>query len=287
MRRMLLAGEVMDVLYYTHMLACNTLMASGDVTLVEYLILLDAAVLKVATPRELSRVSIFEPAAWDHAAERLAQAGLLSRTRSPLDRRRAGFSATAEGRRRALLLNRLMRTVACDFWRTDEAGIARLVAAVEPFSCKAERSWPVSDEAPVSLRSLCALATLWYDYRSYAASFLLTVSELHMLMITDQFGAQPDHPLYRDRNMFATNDYASNVMLAEGKGLLTRDGGSFALSDAGREKVRLLWEGCEPTTVHKDVRADDGPLPRLAQLCAEMTAHAMANGTDLYRGTVE
>lgn len=287
MRRMLLAGEVMDVLYYTHMLARNTLMASGDLTVEEYLLLLDASVQDVATPKETARDLSVEYASFASAGALLEEADFLTRTRSPHDRRNVGYMATAEGKREAFILNKLLRTVACDFWRTDEAGVEELVRAVEPFQRSDRKEWPESSDAPVTLRSLMALVGLWREYRSFAGKCLLTVSELHMLMITWQFGPQPDHPLYRDRNMFASNDYAANVMLAREKGLMREEDGCFALSERGVARVRECLAGCDPGTARKDEGMNDGPLPRLHALCQRMTAHAMANGIDLYRGTVE
>lgn len=287
MRKALLSGEVMDVLYYTHMLARNTLMASGDLTLDEYLVLLDASLQRIATPKELARVLDLDPARFLTAAQSCEAAGLLSRTRSPLDRRLPGFSATAEGRRKALLLNRLLVTVACDFWRIDPEGIAELVAAVEPFQrTNPQAGWPQAPEAPITLRSLCALLGLWRTYRDFSAGFWLSFSELHMLIITHQFGPQPNRPLYRDRNMFATNDYAANVMMAREKGLMIDDGSAFNLSKTGDEKVTLMLQACETATPRKAANTE-GPLAALQALCLRMTAHAMANGTDLYRGTVE
>lgn len=220
MRKALLSGEVMDVLYYTHMLARNTLMASGDLTLEEYLMLLDAAFEHVATPKELARALSVEPAQLLAAADECRAQGLLVRTRSPLDRRLPGFTATASGRRKAVLLNRLLVTVASDFWRTDQEGVIELVKTIEPFQRTGPAAWPVGDEAPITLRSLCALLGLWQAYRDFGARFWLSFSELHMLIITHEFGPQPNHPLYRDRNMFATNDYAANVMMARDKGLM-------------------------------------------------------------------
>lgn len=286
MRRTLLAGEVMDVLYYTHMLARNTLMASGDATFEEYLVLLDAALQKVSTPKELAHLLDVEPERLAQAAETCEVAGFLQRTRSPLDRRLPGFTATAEGRRKALVLNKLLMTVACDFWRTDKAGVRTLVAAVEPFQRLSPAQWPESPEASISLRSLCALFHLWTDYRRFSAKFWLSFSELHMLTITYQFGPQPNHPLYRDRNMFASNDYAANVMLASEKGLMEDDGQHFHLTETGRQKMKAMLASCETATPQKETK-EEGPLPRLHRLCLAMTAHAMANGTDLYRGTLE
>ena len=277
----------MDVLYYTHMLARNTLMASGDLTLDEYLVLLDASLQRVATPKELARVLNLDPARFLTAAQSCETAGLLSRTRSPLDRRLPGFSATAEGRRKALLLNRLLVTVACDFWRVGPEGIAELVATVEPFQrTSPQAGWPQAANTPITLRSLCALLNLWRTYRDFSAQFWLSISELHMLIITHQFGPQPNRPLYRDRNMFATNDYAANVMMARDKDLMTDDGATFSLSKTGEQKVALMLASCETATPHKAANVD-GPLAALQALCLRMTAHAMANGTDLYRGTVE
>ena len=68
---------------------------------------------------------------------------------------------------------------------------------------------------------------------------------------------------------------------------MAHEGGHFLLSDRGRAKVRECLDGCTPTTAQKDESFADGPLPRLRSLCRRMTAHAMANGTDLYRGSVE
>lgn len=287
MRKAILSGEIMDVLYYTHMLARNTLMASGDLTLDEYLVLLDASLQRIATPKELARVLDLEPARFLTAAQSCETAGLLNRTRSPLDRRLPGFSATAEGRRKALLLNRLLVTVACDFWRVEPAGIAELVATVEPFQRKNPAAgWPETADAPITLRSLCALLCLWRTYRDFGAHFWLSFSELHMLIITHQFGPQPNRPLYRDRNMFATNDYAANVMMARDKDLMIDDGTAFSLSKTGERKVALMLQACEAATPHKAANAD-GPLATLQALCLRMTAHAMANGTDLYRSTTE
>lgn len=78
MRKALLSGEVMDVLYYTHMLARNTLMASGDLTLEEYLMLLDAAFEHVATPKELARALSVEPAQLLAAADECRAQGCSS-----------------------------------------------------------------------------------------------------------------------------------------------------------------------------------------------------------------
>ena len=282
MRKALLSGEVMDVLYYTHMLARNTLMASGDLTLEEYLMLLDAAFEHVATPKELARALSVEPAQLLAAADECRAQGLLVRTRSPLDRRLPGFTATASGRRKAVLLNRLLVTVASDFWRTDQEGVIELVKTIEPFQRTGPAAWPVGDEAPITLRSLCALLGLWQAYRDFGARFWLSFSELHMLIITHEFGPQPNHPLYRDRNMFATNDYAANVMMARDKGLMIEKDGTFALSPAGRQKIELIFDACEPLTQHRSPKAD-GPLADLQALCRRMTAHAMENAMDLYR----
>lgn len=286
MHKALLAGEVMDVLYYTHMLARNTLMASGDATFEEYLVLLDAALRKVSTPKELARLLNVNTSRLTQAAESCEVAGFLQRTRSPLDRRLPGYTATAEGRRKALVLNKLLMTVACDFWRTDEAGVRTLVATVEPFQLSSPIQWPESPEAPISLRSLCALFRLWTDYRHFSAQFWLSFSEMHMLTITYQFGPQPNHPLYRDRNMFASNDYAANVMLTTEKGLMKNDGQHFQLTSSGRKKVEAMIAACDTATPQREIDEKE-PLSKLHQLCLAMTTHAMANGTDLYRGTQE
>ena len=157
-----------------------------------------------------------------------------------------------------------------------------LVKTIEPFQRTGPAAWPVGDEAPITLRSLCALLGLWQAYRDFGARFWLSFSELHMLIITHEFGPQPNHPLYRDRNMFATNDYAANVMMARDKGLMIEKDGTFALSPAGRQKIELIFDACEPPTQHRSPKAD-GPLADLQALCRRMTAHAMENAMDLYR----
>lgn len=173
-----------------------------------------------------------------------------------------------------MLLNRLLVTVASDFWRTDQEGVIELVKTIEPFQRTGPAAWPVGDEAPITLRSLCALLGLWQAYRDFGARFWLSFSELHMLIITHEFGPQPNHPLYRDRNMFATNDYAANVMMARDKGLMIEKDGTFALSPAGPSEDRAhirrmrtahpasLSESRRPTCrFASSLSPHDGPMP--------------------------
>lgn len=283
MRQSLLSLAVIDVVYYTHLAFRNTLMASGDFEFLPYVLLLDATVCdKAATPKELAHILAVERIPLEQAGDQMERDQLVTRTRSPLDRRSDAYVATLVGRKHAIELNHLMWDVCRTFWMTDDATVTRLINAVEPFHRVEPRVWFTSDDAPVSLQALCSVYLLWRDYQAFSHSHMLTLSEMHILLTVQEQGPHPDHILYRSRNQFAINDYASLQRLSQEKGLLEKRDGLFRLTERGERKLSDIAASCSAPTRNKQVDEENSVISTLVDLCMRITRHAMSNAADTY-----
>lgn len=281
MRRTLLEGAVIDVIYYTHLLTHTTLQAAGDCEFIPYLLLADAVTQpQASTPRELASRADIDRRLLESAADYWESEGLLQRTRSPRDHRSVAFTPTLMGAKHTTLLNELLFAAYADFWRSDSQTVLRLVTALEPFCRTSASAFPVNDRLPISLRFLCALHALWKSYSAFSHASMLSFSEMHMMLLISENGAIPNHPLLPDRNYFATMDYRTSQSLIYEKKLLKSENGKLSLTKRGMEKASALYALCERPTRNKDEGDSSRPAVRLSTFCRTLTQNATRERTE-------
>lgn len=282
MRKTLLEPLIMEAVYYTNAVIRSTLMVGGDCEFEPFLLLADAACAETAaTPKELARVLGIDARMLELAGSRWENEGLLVRTRSPIDRRSVGYASTLIGSKHVKTLSELVARECQSFWRCSEEDFAEFARSLGPF----QRIKPVvtfpDAQLPIPLRSLCALHSLWSAYQAFSHESTLTFSEMHILLMIERFGPQPNRVLFPAMNQFAQVDYHTLQLLADEKGHLVRSGDVVRLSERGEDKVRELHNRCENPTPGKAMD-EIGPAARLARASFALVECATKGSNENY-----